>query len=84
MPDMNYEFRVHGRCSPRLREAVGEFSDVRMVPAPPETIIYGAVSDGAHLHGLLMLLEDFGLRIVSVHQIPELPRQEPRPENGRS
>jgi len=73
---MNYEFRVHGWCSPRLRQAVGEFSDVRVVPAPPETIIYGAVSDQSHLHGLLLLLEDFGLQIVSVHRIPELPRTE--------
>ncbi|WP_208406436.1 hypothetical protein [Amycolatopsis granulosa] len=71
---MNYEFRVHGRCSPHLRQAVGEFSEVSVVPAPPETIIYGAVSDQAHLHGLLLLLEDFGLQIVSVHRIPELPR----------
>ncbi|AIJ23360.1 hypothetical protein AMETH_3268 [Amycolatopsis methanolica 239] len=76
MPEMNYEFRVHGRCSPQLRQAVGEFSEVRVVPAPPETIIYGAVSDQAHLHGLLLLLEDFGLQIVSVHRIPELPRTE--------
>lgn len=76
MPQMNYEFRVHGWCSPRLRQAVGEFSDVRVVPAPPETIIYGAVSDQSHLHGLLLLLEDFGLQIVSVHRIPELPRTE--------
>ncbi|MFF5992090.1 hypothetical protein [Prauserella flavalba] len=79
---MNYEFRVHGRCSPRLREAVAEYTDMRMEPAPPETIIYSAVTDQAHLHGLLMLLEDFGLRIVSVHQIPELPRPDPRTENG--
>lgn len=74
MPEMNYEFRVRGRCSPRLREAVGEFSEVRMVPAPPETLIYSAITDQSHLHGLLVLLEDFGLRIVSVHQIPEPPR----------
>lgn len=76
MPQMNYEFRVNGRISQQLRQAVGEFSDVRVVPAPPETLIYGAVVDQSHLHGLLMLLEDFGLHIVSVHQIPELPPPE--------
>ncbi|WP_306999474.1 hypothetical protein [Amycolatopsis thermophila] len=72
---MNYEFRVHGRCSPLLRRAVGEFSEVRVVPAPPETLIYGAISDASHLHGLLMVLEDLGLHIVSVHRIPELPHR---------
>ncbi|MEU6644715.1 hypothetical protein ABZ863_19460 [Saccharomonospora sp. NPDC046836] len=70
---MKYEFRVHGRVSEQLRDAVGDFSGMQIVPAPPETLIYGTVADPAHLHGILVLLESFGLRIVSVHQIPELP-----------
>ncbi|KAA9163601.1 hypothetical protein FPZ12_008820 [Amycolatopsis acidicola] len=73
MSETNYEFRVHGWLSEPLREAVREFSDVRMMHAPPETLIYGAISDEAHLHGMLTLLENLGLRIVSVHEIPALP-----------
>ena len=66
-----YEFRVSGRLSDRARDAVGDFSEMRIVPAPPETILYGAVTDQAHLHGILTFLETLGLQIVSVHQLPE-------------
>ncbi|HEY7595257.1 MAG TPA: hypothetical protein VH969_19055 [Actinophytocola sp.] len=66
-----YEFRVSGRLSDQTRHAVGDFSEMRIVPAPPETILYGAVTDQAHLHGILTFLESLGLNIVSVHQLPE-------------
>ncbi|HEV7648682.1 MAG TPA: hypothetical protein VGP26_11010 [Actinophytocola sp.] len=66
-----YEFRVSGRLSDRTRDAVGDFSEMKVVPAPPETILYGAVTDQAHLHGILTFLESLGLQIVSVHQLPE-------------
>jgi hypothetical protein len=66
-----YEFRVSGRLSDRTRDAVGDFSEMRIVPAPPETILYGKVTDQAHLHGILTFLESLGLQIVSVHQLPE-------------
>lgn len=65
-----YEFRVSGRLSDRTRDAVGDFSEMRIVAAPPETILYGAVTDQAHLHGILTFLESLGLQIVSVHQLP--------------
>jgi hypothetical protein len=68
-----YEVRVAGRLSERARDAVGDFSDMRVVPAPPETILYGAVTDQAHLHGILAFLETLGLQIVSVHQVPTEP-----------
>jgi hypothetical protein len=77
VPQKNYyEFRVHGRLSDRARHAVDDFSEMRVVPAPPETIIYGSVPDESHLHGMLVLLENLGLRIVSLHQIPELPEKQ--------
>jgi hypothetical protein len=65
-----YEFRVSGRLSDRAVAAVGEFSEMRVVPAQPETVLYGAVTDQAHLHGILTFLESLGLQIVSVHQLP--------------
>jgi hypothetical protein len=68
-----YELRVAGRLSERARDAVGDFSEMRVVPAPPETILYGAVTDQAHLHGILAFLETLGLQIVSVHQLPTEP-----------
>ncbi|NKQ52329.1 hypothetical protein HFP15_05490 [Amycolatopsis sp. K13G38] len=73
MTGRKYEFRVCGRLSDPVREAVGEFSDVRIVAAEPETLIYGTIDDQSHLHGLLVLLENLGLHIVSVHEIPAMP-----------
>ncbi|WP_275585796.1 hypothetical protein [Geodermatophilus sabuli] len=40
-----------------------------LVEAPPETIIYGEVIDEAHLHGMLALIQDLGLHVVSVHEV---------------
>ncbi|WP_456931415.1 hypothetical protein [Geodermatophilus sp. SYSU D00079] len=37
--------------------------------APSETIIYGEVVDEAHLHGVLALIQDLGLHVVSVHEV---------------
>lgn len=74
-----YEFRVHGRLSDRARHAVDDFSEMLIMPAPPETIMYGCVSDEAQLHGILLLLENLGLRIVSLHQIPDLPARGENP-----
>jgi len=36
---------VSGRLSERAQHAVGNFSELRLVPAPPETMLYGTVTD---------------------------------------
>lgn len=61
-----YEFRVAGRVSERIR---GAFPDLTVVGAPPETIIYGELVDDSHVHGVLALIQDLGLRVVSVNQV---------------
>ncbi|MGB3440874.1 MAG: hypothetical protein WBA97_19165 [Actinophytocola sp.] len=71
MPRRQYEFRVSGRLSELAQQAVGDFSEVRILVAPPETIIYSAVTDQAQLHGILANLENLGLQIVSVQRIPD-------------
>jgi hypothetical protein len=73
MSGKNYEFRVRGRISEQVRRRVDEFSEMRVVPAPPETLIQGTATDQAHLNGLLVLLEALGLHVVSVQEIPPLP-----------
>lgn len=52
---------------------VGDLREMRIVPATPETILYGAVTDQAHLHGILAFLASLGLRIVSAHPLPAVP-----------
>lgn len=71
MPRQQYEFRVSGRLSERVQHAVGDFCEARILPAPPETLIYGAVADQAQLHGILTFLESLGLQLVSVNRIPD-------------
>ncbi|MBB3083772.1 hypothetical protein [Geodermatophilus sabuli] len=63
----HYEFRVAGRLSDRTR---GAFPDMVLVDAPPETIIYGEVVDEAHLYGVLAVIQDLGLHVVSLHEVP--------------
>jgi hypothetical protein len=61
-----YEFRVAGRLSERTR---GAFPEMIVVDAPPETIIFGEVIDESHMHGVLALIQDLGLHVVSVNQV---------------
>ena len=68
MSSRRYEFRVAGRLSDHTR---GAFSDLEVVQAPPETIIYGDIADEAELHGVLARIQDLGLRVVSLHEVPE-------------
>jgi hypothetical protein len=67
MSSRRYEFRVSGWLSDRTR---GAFSDLVVEDAPPETILYGDIADEAHLHGVLATMQDLGLRVVSLHEVP--------------
>ena len=50
----------------RTRDA---FPDMTVVDAPAETIILGEVVDESHLHGVLALIQDLGLRVVSINEV---------------
>ncbi len=75
MPTRRYEFRVSGRLSDR---AQGAFADMAVHDAPPETVISGEVLDDAHLHGVLAQIQNLGLHVVSVLQVPSAPEQDVR------
>ena len=70
MPARRYEFRVAGRLSER---AQGAFVDMAVHDAPAETVISGEVVDDAHLHGVLAQIQNLGLHVVSVLQVPSAP-----------
>ncbi|TNC29260.1 hypothetical protein FG385_03265 [Amycolatopsis alkalitolerans] len=74
MAEGTYEFRVSGEISERIRDVVGEFSEMRIVAAGPATLIYSSVPDAMHLHGILKLCEDLGLHVVSVQRLPDPQR----------
>ena len=70
-----YEFRVAGRLSERAQNA---FVDMAVQEAPPETVISGEVLDDAHLHGVLAQIQNLGLHVVSVLQLPSVPERAAR------
>jgi hypothetical protein len=63
-----YEFRVAGRLSDETRAA---FPDMKVIDVPAETLIYGDVVDEFHLHGVLAMIQNLGLHVVSMNQIPD-------------
>ena len=75
MPARRYEFRVAGRLSER---AQGAFVDMAVHDAPAETVISGEVVDDAHLHGVLAQIQNLGLHVVSVLQVPSAPEPSAR------
>ena len=75
MPAQRYEFRVAGRLSER---AQGAFVDMSVHDAPAETVISGEVVDDAHLHGVLAQIQNLGLHVVSVLQVPSAPEPSAR------
>ncbi|HEY0813870.1 MAG TPA: hypothetical protein VGE11_11385 [Pseudonocardia sp.] len=81
MPARRYEFRVAGRLSERAQCA---FTDMAVHDAPPETIISGDVVDDAHLHGVLALIQNLGLHVVSVNETPHVPSQGDRLSERRT
>jgi hypothetical protein len=51
-------------------EARTAFVDMRIIEAPPQTIIDGEVLDESHLLGIIVQLQVLGITVVSVHPVP--------------
>ena len=67
MATRRYEFRVDGTLSDEARAA---FVDMRIMEAPPQTVLDGDVLDESHLHGIIAQLQALGLTVVSVFPVP--------------
>jgi hypothetical protein len=65
---MRYEFRVTGHVSTVLAEA---FPELERVLAPRQTLFVGAVTDEAHLFGLLDRFRNFGLRVEEMRRLAD-------------
>ncbi|MEU2428375.1 MULTISPECIES: hypothetical protein [unclassified Streptomyces] len=65
---MRYEFRVSGRLSTAVAGAFPELEEARV---PEETVLYGPITDEAHLYGLLIRFQDLGLHVVEMRRLPE-------------
>ncbi|MQS15533.1 hypothetical protein F7Q99_25495 [Streptomyces kaniharaensis] len=66
---MRYEIRVDGTMSKvTLNEAFPELESVFM---RHQTVLYGPVTDEAHLYGLLARFQSLGLHVLEMRQLPE-------------
>jgi hypothetical protein len=62
-----YEFRVKGRLSTAMLEALDEL-EPRSFAA--ETVLTGHAADAAQLHGLIGRFESLGLELTEVRRLP--------------
>lgn len=63
-----YEIRVKGRLSATTLEA---FSGLSSELRPVETVLVGRLRDQSELHGILSNLQDLGIELIEVRQIPD-------------
>jgi len=63
-----YRIVVRGELSDRYAPA---FEGMEMEAKSGRTILTGEVIDQPHLHGILDRIGDLGLKLVSVHALPE-------------
>lgn len=67
---MRYEIRVDGQMSETLTEA---FPELESVVVAHQTVLFGQVTDEAHLYGLLVRFQSLGLRVAEMRRLPEAP-----------
>jgi hypothetical protein len=65
---MMYEIRVKGRVGEHLADALG----LRTVAEPVDTVLRGPVDDQEGLHTILARIQDLGLELVEIRQLPNV------------
>lgn len=66
---MRYEIRVEGlMVEATLHEAFPELDGVFV---PNQTILFGQITDDAHLYGLLNRFQALGLRVTEIRRLPD-------------
>lgn len=61
-----YEIRIKGRVGDHLADALGLNAEVE----PVDTVLRGPVQDQDDLHGILNRLQDMGLELIEIRQLP--------------
>ena len=61
-----YEIRIKGRVGEHLADALG----MATVVEPADTVLRGPVADQEDLHVILARLQDLGLELVEIQQLP--------------
>ena len=66
-PSAGYQIRVRGHLGATMLRA---FPDLRAETQGQDTLLRGAVTDQAALHGVLAQIEALGLELLEVRRIP--------------
>jgi hypothetical protein len=66
---VRYEFLMEGRVAETVLSAFPELSATK--GAAGGTVLFGAVYDDAHLHGLLARFQTFGLTLLEMRRLPD-------------
>ena len=61
-----YEIRIKGRVGDHLADALG----LATVVEPVDTVLRGPVADQEDLHGILARLQEMGLELIEIRQLP--------------
>ncbi|MGW2717816.1 hypothetical protein [Streptomyces sp. NPDC001492] len=64
---MRYEIRVDGQMPDKLAAA---FPELDSFVASRQTVLFGEVTDEAHLYGLLARFQSLGLHVVEMRRLP--------------
>lgn len=62
---MHYEIRVEGQMSRRMAAA---FPELESCIVAGQTLMFGPVTDEAHLYGLLVRFQSLGLHVVEMRK----------------
>lgn len=65
---MRYEFRITGRLSSVVGDA---FPELEKETVSEQTLLFGNVTDDAHLYGLLVRFQDLGLPVLEMRRLPD-------------
>jgi hypothetical protein len=66
---VRYEFLMHGIIE---ETALSAFPELTAAQGPAGgTVLFGAVYDDAHLHGLLARFQAFGLTVLEMRRLPD-------------
>jgi hypothetical protein len=63
-----YRIVIEGELSERF---TSEFEGMSLESGRGKTFLWGEVIDQSHLHGILARIQDLGLELVSVTEVPE-------------
>jgi hypothetical protein len=66
---VRYEFLMHGTVSDTVLSAFPELTPAK--GAAGGTVLFGAVWDDSHLHGLLARFQAFGLTLLEMRRLPD-------------